>query len=300
MLGFVAWRLRESDYFWKNPLAGARFTRLTDWEGSEVEAAISRDGKFVAFLSDRAGIFDAWVTQVGSDEFLNLSHGEFPGLYFDRIRTMGFSGDDAHVWMYGDIASGEGAVFVPTIGGTPRLGVPEILSAAWSRDGTRLAHHGGVGGDPIFVADRNGANPKQIFVDKAGRHNHYLAWSPDGRFIYFVRGIMDPWDMDIWRVPSQGGTVEQNDESPLEGGRSHPARRAHAALHGRPTGRIGIGAVCDGHRTADSPCRELRPRRVHFDRRQCRRAASRRDRREPTSHIWTCARFPIGSRTNPR
>ena len=96
-----------------------------------------------------------------------------------------------------------------TIGGTPRLGVPETLSVAWSRDGTRLAHHGGVGGDPIFVADRNGANPRQIFVDKAGRHNHYLAWSPDGRFIYFVRGIMDPWDMDIWRIPSQGGTAER-------------------------------------------------------------------------------------------
>ncbi len=208
-LGFVAWRLRESDYFWKNPLVGARFTRLTDWEGSEVEAAISRDGKFVAFLSDRVGIFDAWVTQVGSDEFLNLSRGEFPGLYFDRIRTIGFSGDDAHVWMYGDNANGQGAWFVSTIGGTPRLGVPEILSAAWSRDGTRLAHHGGVGGDPIFVADRNGANPRQIFVDKAGRHNHYLAWSPDGHFIYFVRGIMDPWDMDIWRIPSQGGTAEQ-------------------------------------------------------------------------------------------
>src|SRR6266542_3609968 len=52
-LGIVGWRLRELDYFWKNPLAGARFTRLTDWEGSEFDAAISRDGKFVAFLSDQ-------------------------------------------------------------------------------------------------------------------------------------------------------------------------------------------------------------------------------------------------------
>ena len=64
-LGIVGWRLRERDYFWKNPLAGARFTRLTDWEGSEVDAAISSDGKFVAFLSDRVGPFEAWVMQVG-------------------------------------------------------------------------------------------------------------------------------------------------------------------------------------------------------------------------------------------
>ena len=40
-LGIVGWRLRQRDYFWKNPLAGAHFTRLTDWEGSEVDAAIS-------------------------------------------------------------------------------------------------------------------------------------------------------------------------------------------------------------------------------------------------------------------
>ncbi len=40
-LGIVGWRLRQRDYFWKNPLAGARFTRLTDWEGPELDAAIS-------------------------------------------------------------------------------------------------------------------------------------------------------------------------------------------------------------------------------------------------------------------
>ncbi len=41
-LGIVGWRLRQRDYFWKNPLAGAHFTRLTDWEGSELDAAIRR------------------------------------------------------------------------------------------------------------------------------------------------------------------------------------------------------------------------------------------------------------------
>jgi len=98
-LGIAGWRLRQRDYFWTSPLAGAHFTRLTDWEGSEVDAAISSDGKFVAFLSDRVGLFEAWVTQVGSDEFLNLSKGQFSELYFDQIRNFGFAGDDAHVWI---------------------------------------------------------------------------------------------------------------------------------------------------------------------------------------------------------
>ena len=41
--------------FWRNPLLGATVMRLTDFDGAEQHAAISRDGKFVAFVSDRAG-----------------------------------------------------------------------------------------------------------------------------------------------------------------------------------------------------------------------------------------------------
>jgi len=39
----------------ENPLANAQFTRLTDFEGAEMDAAISPDGKFVALLSDHDG-----------------------------------------------------------------------------------------------------------------------------------------------------------------------------------------------------------------------------------------------------
>src|SRR5437870_10011991 len=58
--------LDRADYFWQNPLSNARFAPLTDFEGREHAAAISRDGKFVAFLSDRDGPVDVWVTQVGT------------------------------------------------------------------------------------------------------------------------------------------------------------------------------------------------------------------------------------------
>ena len=40
IVGAVAvWRVGRVDD-WKSPLAGARFTRLTDWEGSELDAAM--------------------------------------------------------------------------------------------------------------------------------------------------------------------------------------------------------------------------------------------------------------------
>ncbi len=210
-LGIGGWRLRQLDYFWKNPLAGARFTRLTDWEGSEVDAAISSDGQFVAFLSDRDGPFDAWVTQVGSDVFLNLSRGRFPDLYLDRVRNVGFSGDEAHVWMRITRQGGKGedAWLAPTMGGNARPFLTAAVSIAWSPDRAHILYQTAEDGDPIFVVDRNGGNARQVFIDKPGIHNHYPTWSPDGRFIYFAHGIPSPFHMDIWRIPSTGGTAER-------------------------------------------------------------------------------------------
>ena len=46
-------------------------------------------------------------------------------------------------------------------------------------------------------------------LGEPGIANTYPVWSPDGRFIYFARGITNPYDMDIWRIPSGGGKVER-------------------------------------------------------------------------------------------
>ena len=58
----VAWRLWQLDYFWTNPLDGVVVQKLTDFAGDEIDAAISPDGNFTAFLSDRDGGFDAWLS----------------------------------------------------------------------------------------------------------------------------------------------------------------------------------------------------------------------------------------------
>ncbi|HVE65686.1 MAG TPA: protein kinase [Thermoanaerobaculia bacterium] len=209
-LGTAGWQLRQRDYFWKNPLDGARFTRLTDWEGSELDAAISADGKFVAFLADRDGRFDAFVGQVGGGEFLNLSKGQFPALANYFVRSVGFSDDGAHVWLRigARNAHHHSVRLVPTMGGTPRAFLPNAVEAVWLPNRSQVVFHSPDAGDPMFVADRNGGNPRQIYTSEPGIHNHYPAWSPDGRFVYFARGLPRR-DMDIWRVPSAGGTAER-------------------------------------------------------------------------------------------
>ena len=57
----------------ENPLANAMFSRITNWEGTEEHAEISPDGRFVAFLADKAGQLDVWMSQVGTGQFDNLT-----------------------------------------------------------------------------------------------------------------------------------------------------------------------------------------------------------------------------------
>ena len=212
-IGAILW-LRNTERFWRNPIADARFQTVTDFDGLEQAAAVSRDGHIVAFLSDRDGSTDVWVTQVGSGEFHNLTHGSVPGLANPSIRCLGFSpdgslvtfwvrrprganGDDISVWA------------VPTLGGEPRPYLEGVAEFDWTRDGSRLAYHTPGPGDPTFVSDghlRPGSRP--IFTSPPGVHGHFPLWAPDAAFLYFVQGTL-PDKLDIWRIRPAGGTPER-------------------------------------------------------------------------------------------
>ena len=200
----VSWRLWQQDFFWQNPLAGATVERLTDFAGEEADAAISPDGKFMTFLSDRDGPYDAWISQIGSGEFVNITKGKYWLINNPNIRSAGFSGDGAQVWLIEQVTARPlkwTSWMAPTLGGTPRPFIEGGLDPIWSPDGKQVVFHTNDLGDPVFLAERNGSNPRQIFVAPPGVHVHYLSWSPDGRFIYFVKGTIATEETDIWRIP---------------------------------------------------------------------------------------------------
>lgn len=223
VLGAGIW-LQSKEFFWRNPIASASFRTLTNFERIQGGAAISRDGQFVAFLSDRDGQPDVWVTQVGSGQFHNLTHGSVRELSNPSVRTLGFSPDGSLVtfWARQPNGTGEsiGTWAVPTLGGEAKLYLDGVAEFDWSRDGSRLAYHTSSPGDPLFVSDGSQrTNDHALFSATPGVHCHFPTWSTDGRYVYFVMGV-PPEKWDIWRIPATGGSPERM--TSRESGISYP------------------------------------------------------------------------------
>jgi Tol biopolymer transport system component len=210
----AVWLLQRLEPARENPLADARFLQLTDFDGIEQSAAISRDGRFVAFQSDRDGRMDVWVTQIGTGQYFNLTRGSAPEIVNPSVRTLGFSPDGTLVtfWARGRDGSNQPDISVwaaPLLGGQPRPYLDGVAEFDWSSDGARLAYHTPGPGDPMFVRDSGQpSEARKIFSAPPGLHSHFLLWSPDRAFIYFVQGSL-PDRMDIWRIKPTGGTPER-------------------------------------------------------------------------------------------
>jgi Tol biopolymer transport system component len=196
----------------QNPLADARFTRFTNFDGTERSGAISPDGKFVAFRADRAGPFDVWLSQVGTGRFVNLTQG-IDDEFGTDTPSVGFSADGSEIWLSGGPDSSRRLRLLPLMGGPPRSFLTDkAVSVSWSPDGARIVYHTYDDGDPMFVADRTGANVRQILPAKPPQHHHFPVWASDGRWIYFTSGLPATKEMDIWRIAPDGGSTERMTE----------------------------------------------------------------------------------------
>ena len=210
----IFWLRERTEYFWRSPIAEAQFQHLTDFDGTEQAAAISRDGRLVAFQSDRDGRMDVWVTQVGTGRFYNLTRGRVQEIVNSSVRTIGFSPDGALVtfWARRTDGSGAGTIgvwAVPALGGEPQPYLEGVGEFDWSSDGSRLVYHMTGPGDPTFVRNPGqGSEDQPIFTAAPGLHAHFPFWSRDQAFVYFVQGeVLDA--MDIWRIRPSGGAAER-------------------------------------------------------------------------------------------
>jgi serine/threonine protein kinase/Tol biopolymer transport system component len=212
-IGFFIWGpLRQDAGRSYDPLADAKVLRLTDF-GTEQGVAISRDGRYVAFLADRDGHVDAWVTEIGSNHYRNLTEGQTLQLANSSVRTVGFSPDGSLVTVWTRAADGSRPddvkiLAAPIGGGSLKPYLQDAAEYDWTPDKQRVVFHTTGPGDPLFVSVASDSAPHQIYIAPAGVHCHFPIWSPDGEYIYFARGV-PPANWDIWRIRPSGADLER-------------------------------------------------------------------------------------------
>ena len=248
----------------------------------------------MAFLSDRDGQMDVWVTQIGSGQFHNLTRGSAPELINPSVRTLGFSPDGAFVtyWVRkpGGAKGGDISIWaVPTLGGEPRPYLEGIAEYDWSRDGTRLAYHTPGPGDPLYVT----SGPSQpdshpIFTAPAGLHSHFPLWSPDAAFIYIVQGDSPTNSTSGASAPRRRTRAHHYAQRPCDSSGLLGSTHAHVSRH-RPR-RLRPVALQHRRGAPHPPPPQLWPRPVHLACRQRRRPPFSTTRAAPDRTLW---RLPI-------
>jgi len=196
----------------------ARVSRLTSGPAFENGAAISPDGKWVAYQSNERGVTDVWVRFVAGGEPANVTASTNLELQSQSdIGGLAISPDGAYITFDagpkgGGPPSVSAWVIPAPLGGVPRKLLERGRAVRWSPDGTKIVYvaAGGSGGDALWVADSDGGNAHEIAPKRGGMHKHWPAWSHDGRYIYFNYTIttMSAEPTEIYRVPASGGPIE--------------------------------------------------------------------------------------------
>jgi serine/threonine protein kinase len=154
-------------------------TRLTSDLGWTDYPTISRDGKILAYSSDRSGEghLDIWIQHLPDGAPVRLTRG--PADETDAS----FSADGSRIAFHSSRDNG-GIYLVPTLGGEERLVVRGGLAPRFSPDGKWLAY--GVaeqGGSRIYVIPADGGVPTLLAPGFYRTRAH--VWSPDGTHLLF-------------------------------------------------------------------------------------------------------------------
>ena len=183
-------RVRGWPFVRRPPLEAMRITRLT-FTGQVKDAAISPDGKYVAFVNLDSGRRSVWVYQVATGSTVQVVSDDIG--YWPRGARLTFSPDGNYVY-YENLDSREGTGLyglyrVPMMGGAPRKLISDIDSAVtFSPDGKRLAfmrNSNERAEVALMAANSDGTEEKTVVVRKrdSGFTFEAPAWSPDGKQI---------------------------------------------------------------------------------------------------------------------
>jgi Tol biopolymer transport system component len=211
LLAYVALRLLPGSGSSRAPGA-AVLRKVTADSGLTGYPAISRDGKLIAFASDRAkeDNLDIWVQQTGGRDPIRLTTD--PADESDPA----FSPDGTMIAFRSE-KDGGGIYLVPSLGGSPVLLAPRGRNPRFSPDGRWVAYSVGgqavsnPGSAGVFIVNSGGGIPRAIHPEMATATNP--VWSPRSDRL-LVLGRKDGKaparaEIDWWILPIEGGSAKR-------------------------------------------------------------------------------------------
>jgi len=163
--------------------------------------AYSPDGKRIAFCSDRSGAWEFWVCDRDGSNAIQLT-------------SLGGEDNDRATWSpdgrsiaFGLLVGGQRHIYVTSANsGIPRSLMTEHAGNStwpyWSRDGQLIYFRSfRSGSSEIWKMPAAGGDAVQITRNSADLPQE----SPDGKFLYYLKGDRYPEQCSVWRMPTSGG-----------------------------------------------------------------------------------------------
>jgi Tol biopolymer transport system component len=189
-------------------------SQVTSEPGPELDAALSPDGKLVAYAAGPLFATKIFVNQVVGGRPVSLSR-ELPGAH----RFPRWSPDGAQISFMFRQSENWGTHIVPALGGAPRrFPVPRAHELTWSPDGERIAYFIETETETgIFVGSIDGVDARRVIEAVAPC---CLSWSPDGKRLAFALGNslylynLNVGPSSLWVVDVESGeSVRVTDDS---------------------------------------------------------------------------------------
>ncbi len=183
-----------------NPGIPSKFVSST---GRERLPVYSPDGKKVLFASNRSGSWEFWVCDSDGSNAVPRT-------------SLGGEDDDSATWSpdgrriaFGSVVEGKRHIFVANADGGP----PQILTTdpagamtfpSWPQDGQCIYFRSmRSGSSAIRKIPAKGGDAVRITPD--GPERDMPQESPDGEFLYYVKGDRYPEECSVLRMPVSGG-----------------------------------------------------------------------------------------------
>jgi Tol biopolymer transport system component/DNA-binding winged helix-turn-helix (wHTH) protein len=188
---------------WITTADGKQQRQLTRDPQNDIMPAVTPDGRYIVFVSDRAGGRKIWRMEIDGGGLKQLTRGQsdnFPSLTPDGrwVVYSSYGGDGPALWKV-SIDGGEPAQLSPSLANRPVVSPDGKWISCFCKDAKDGRYKAALipfeGGEPIFV---EGMEQPDF---------HILRWAPDSRALTYIatrQGVSN-----IWSKPIDGGPARQ-------------------------------------------------------------------------------------------